>query len=226
MKKYVPALVAIASLTVLTGNVLAADDTISIAPPAYGWSGIYIGVQGGYGFGTNTWEAEIGGESDSGDLTGIFGGLTAGVNMQMGDFVFGAEGDISWANIEGDSTSNITFSCAIDDCHTDVDWFGTVRGRAGYAMGNTLPYLTGGFAFGNASGTADAGLGSYVVGEDTLTGYAVGAGIEQAFSPNISAKIEYMYVDLGTLDLPNNCVGGCSTDINFSTVKLGLNYKF
>ena len=75
-----------------------------------------------------------------------------------------------------------------------LDWLGTIRGRVGYAMGAWMPYVTGGFAFGGGTRTTNIGSQSATA---THTGYVLGAGVEYAFSPQWTAKLEYQYLNLG-----------------------------
>ena len=106
--------------------------------PVYNWSGFYIGINGGGAFGTSAW-----------DLTGSFntsGGLvggTIGYNYQVGQAVFGVEGDVDWAEINGTPTTLPV------GCKTSDTWLSTVRGRLGYAADRFMPFVTGGAAFGD-----------------------------------------------------------------------------
>ena len=110
------------------------------APYAYNWTGFYIGINGGGGWGNSTWDS-TGGFDTSG---GMVGG-TVGYNWQMGTWVLGVEGDIDWADIKGTTATN----CVGGGCTTQNNWLGTARGRVGYAFDRWLPYLTGGAAFGD-----------------------------------------------------------------------------
>jgi outer membrane immunogenic protein len=122
--------------------------------------------------------------------------------MQSGSFVYGIEADGGWAGIEDD----------IDD--VTVDWTSTVRGRIGYAFDSVLVYATGGAAIG--------GVDSDIIGDgDTRLGFAVGGGVEAALTDNISAKVEYQYIDLGDDD-----IDGSPVEFDAHTVKAGLNFHF
>lgn len=173
-----------------------------VAPAAYNWTGPYVGINGGYGFGG----------THSGD-GGVVGG-TLGYNYQTGPWVFGLEGDMNWTNISGSGT------CGGAACSTENHWLGTVRGRLGYAMGatgNILPYITGGAAFGDIENSAPAGTVS-----DTKAGWTLGGGLEAAISGPWTAKVEYLYVDLG--DGPT--IGANSSGFHTNIIRAGLNYKF
>ena len=115
-------------------------------PAGYNWTGFYLGINAGGGFGNSDWNGFPISNSPSG---GMIGG-TAGYNWQgMGNpWVFGLEGDIDWTNVN-DSTI-----CGGLICQTKNSWFGTLRGRAGYSCDRFLPYLTGGVAFGDIQANA------------------------------------------------------------------------
>ncbi len=221
------------TLTACAGLMLAAMAVPSLAAdlprPAYkapvyvapfSWSGFYVGINGGYGWGTSNWTL-TGTSLSTGnfDINGGVVGGTAGYNLQTGNWVWGIEGDIDYSTIKGTET---TF-CGTAGCQTKNSWLATLRGRVGYAFDRWLPYITGGGAFGDVKMTPGGGPSE----TDTLAGWTVGAGVEWAFMGAWSAKIEYLYVDLGNA----NCSAatcGVSTDVDFKTnlVRAGLNYRF
>lgn len=130
-------------------------------------------------------------------MNGALVGGTLGYNMQFGSVVFGIETDLDWSNLKGSTTTNCPLGC-----ETKNSWLGTARGRIGYAFDRFLPYFTGGAAFGNIQAMA-TGL---TAATETRVGWALGGGIEYAFLSNWSAKVEYIYVDLGTMACPAaNC---------------------
>ena len=110
----------------------------AFVPVAYNWTGFYLGINGGYGWGSSHWS----GFGDSAEPSGGMVGGTAGYNWQgLGSpWVFGLEGDIDWTNIKGSFTS---VACPTG-CETKNNWLGTVRGRLGYALDRVMPYVTGG----------------------------------------------------------------------------------
>ena len=108
-------------------------------------------------------------------------------------------------------------------CETKNDWLGTARARLGYAgWNNLLPYITGGAAFGDIKGTSGAASVS-----KTNIGWTAGAGLEYAFLGAWSAKVEYLYADLGKASC-GAATCGVDTDIKFNAniVRVGLNYRF
>lgn len=221
------------TLTACAGLLLAAMAVPSLAAdlprPAYkapvyvapfSWSGFYVGINGGYGWGTSNWTLTGTGISTGNfDINGGVVGGTAGYNLQTGNWVWGIEGDIDYSTIKGTETT----ICGAGGCQTKNSWLATLRGRVGYAFDRWLPYVTGGGAFGDVKMTPAGGTSE----TDTQAGWTVGAGVEWAFMGAWSAKLEYLYVDLGSA----NCSAatcGVSTDVDFKTnlVRAGLNYRF
>lgn len=202
--------VIVAAATCITASAQAADIygrrpyaqpyTVN-QPLANSWMGPYIGGNLGYGWG----EVSHNGAKPS----GVLGGLQAGYNWQSGALVLGIEGDLQ-INSADDTFAAWKFS---------NPWFGTVRGRVGYAFNNVLLYGTGGLAFGSLKGELPGGLSETT----TSAGWTVGAGAEFAVNQNWSAKIEYLYVDLGE---KNFMITGLPNGYSFSTVRVGVNYRF
>ena len=154
--------------------------------------------------------------------SGWFGGAQIGHNWQHNHLVFGIEADIEGANITGSATAASTGGSAA--AQNNLDWFGTVRGRAGYAVGQALLYGTGGFAFGGVQDKLTSGAQS-VTHNATATGYAAGAGVEYAFNPSWSGKVEYQYINLGSDSLTEAVSGATAKfDHEYNTVRLGVNY--
>ena len=234
MRRYTLALVAAAGLGLgLVQTASAADIARPVykAQPApmlvgYNWSGFYVGIHGGYGWGDIN-SGTLGGSSD---IDGWFGGGQIGWNWQGAGspWVFGVEVDSAFANIENDTT--ITSGGVVANAFSELDYFGTARLRLGYAFDRAMIYATGGLAWGhNEIGVSVAGP-SFAAGatsSNTHVGYAVGGGVEWALAPNWSAKIEYLYLDLGSEQYFGGVGnGGFDADLQAHTVKVGLNYRF
>src|SRR5665811_1945669 len=132
------------------GQAMPARAPVYVAP-AYNWTGFYVGINGGGGWGHSDW-SNPSGTADA-KLSGSLVGGTLGYNYQVGQAVFGLEGDIDWSNIRGTATCGVTFSCTTRD-----SWLGTARGRIGYAFDRFLPFVTGGAAFGDIKNSV-AGVG-------------------------------------------------------------------
>ncbi|MGO9984371.1 MAG: outer membrane protein [Rhodomicrobium sp.] len=222
----------------------------SYAPPAayvdtYSWAGFYAGVNGGYGWsnGGNALGYNDGGagfiggtdQSARAQPQGGFGGGQIGYNFQRGSIVYGFETDFQGGDMS-DRVSGVTANGNGFTSRESADWFGTVRGRLGYAFGRTLFYGTGGFAYGdvrqNAFVTDSTAPESVSLRNSGVqTGYTVGGGIEYKITPSWSLKGEYQYIDFGSeklngIDTTGAAVTANGADTSFSTVKLGLNYRF
>ena len=222
MKKLLLASVGVLALGIASAS--AADiarrppPPAPIYTPAYNWTGFYVGINGGGAFGHSELSNTRG--STGYNVTGGLVGGTIGYNYQINQLVLGIEGDIDWADISGNSSSGI---CATFACSTKNDWLGTVRGRIGYAFDRFMPYVTGGAAFGDVK-TSVAGFSGQT---DTRAGWTAGGGLEFAINGPWTAKVEYLYVDLGD-DTCSAVNCGVSTTTNFHTniVRAGVNYRF
>src|SRR3954454_23459809 len=138
------ALLAVAATAAVAADLpraVPARAPAAYLPIRYNWTGFYVGINGGYAWGRSHWNSF----GSSSDPSGGMVGGTAGYNWQGAGspWVFGLEGDIDWTNIK-DSTA-----CGALNCQTKNNWFGTVRGRVGYAFDRFLPYFTGGLAVGD-----------------------------------------------------------------------------
>jgi outer membrane immunogenic protein len=212
---------------------MKAPASAPVAAPLFNWSGFYVGVNGGYAQGDYDYVFPLLGRDVGRKLDGWVLGGTLGWNWQApgNNAVFGIESDLAWADINGNSLCpNPTFSCNA----RVSDWLGTVRGRFGVSGGlipNTmLVYVTGGFAVGQVEReSADPNVPLFLNQRKTARGWTGGAGLEWAFAPNWSAKVEWLYVDLDREAFPS-AAGGSFSQVNigtqFNLVRAGLNYRF
>jgi len=193
----------------------------------YNWTGFYLGVNGGYGWGSQNPFNIITDRFDNfstGLSGGAFGG-TIGAQIQASHVVMGLEADLDWANIKGSTVANPTIGGVpqgLVNATTNIDWESTVRARVGYASDNWLFYGTGGLALLGAktSLTALAGgtCGSIIVGcsaSNRQAGLVLGGGLEYGFTESISAKLEYLYITAASLAVSQH-----------GEVRAGLNYRF
>ena len=231
--RYLSTIVA-AGLVLGTATIASAADlgrpVYKAAPApvmAFNWSGFYIGGNVGYGWGEGKFD-NLG--SDSWKQDGVFAGGQIGWNWQGAGspWVFGLEVDSQWANMEDSVT--VAAGGVVANAFSELTYFGTARARLGYAVDRTLWYATGGLAWGtNEVGASIAAPGFFAAGtaSDTHVGWTVGAGVEWALLDNWSAKVEYLYLDLGnTTYLGGPAAGGFNVDLTAHTVKVGLNYRF
>lgn len=220
-------LLAGVALAALIGSASAADvprrvEAVRAAPPVayvvpvYNWTGFYAGINAGGGWGNSS----LSGPPSTGDFDtsgGLVGG-TLGYNWQSNQIVFGVETDIAWSNIEGSTR------CGIGRCNVANNWLGTARGRIGYAADRFMPYITGGLAYGDVEASATGFRGR----TDTRAGWTLGGGVEFALSAPWTAKLEYLYVDLGEFNCGSACGAAPPDRVEFKShiVRAGLNYRF
>lgn len=240
-------LILIATATAaLSTTALAADMRARMplkAPPAavavYNWTGFYVGGHVGSAFSrapavtTVTATGAFSSAGNSNDST-FLGGGQIGYNWQFSpNWVLGIEADISATDINNGYTGIAGATTA--GYRQDIDLFGTVRGRLGYAWNNVLLYATGGYAWADTDfrRTQIAGItvaaipGTVETIGRTLSGYTVGGGLEYGFSPNWSAKLEYNYIDLGNRSAAFPISARTTAfDTEIHAVKFGINYRF
>jgi len=255
---------ALAASVALGGTALAADlprrTVAPVAPvmavPVFTWTGFYVGVHAGYGYADNN-ISTVGNAANtianvanlarppslSVDNDGFIGGVQAGYNLQFGALVVGVEADISLSDMSSGVSyaSPFTFGAALAGTRSEftqeMDYFGTVRARVGFAFDRAMIYATGGLAYGEVSANANffnsAGFLQFTGSSSEVeVGYTLGAGLEYAFTNNITLKAEYLYFDLGDRNVVVNAtpLGLNSYTSNFETnghiVRAGLNFKF
>ena len=229
-----------AALVLLTSAAVsanAADLPVKAYTPApvaaqvYNWTGIYVGANGGYGWGAQDPLTLFSNNLDRTSFNikgGMFGG-TIGAQIQQGYVVLGLEGDLDWANIKGNGISNpavLGIPLGTLNIATNTSAVMTARARVGAAMNNWLFYATGGVAFdkSSANGTSIGAVACGAVGvlpncsaSSWRPGLAAGLGLEYGFAQNWSAKLEYLYIaTVGS---------GVSTD-HIDTIRAGVNYRF
>jgi outer membrane immunogenic protein len=220
--------------------------------PAFSWTGLYVGGNGGYGWGEGSapWDSYLGyyyagwdpyAYRGGSDPEGGFGGLQIGYNYQFSNnVVLGVEADFEFGSLKDTLNYNVSntfgggFEQDIGSIETKIEAFGTVRARLGYAFDRFLPYVTGGVAWGNVkvseewstsfNGIYDPFLSGAASVSDTRWGWTLGGGAEYAFTDNWTVKAEYLYADLGDIDWDSDA--GTRIDVKLQTVKVGINYKF
>lgn len=230
MKRF---LLASAAVLAFSTTAFAADRPVpyKAAPmvaPVFTWSGCYGGIEGGYAWGKATSvDIEIvPGEVDARpDPKGGLAGGTLGCNFQASpNWVWGVEGDMSWADIKGSSPF---FPVPTFTRTTQQDWLATARGRLGYAVDRSLWYVTGGAVFAGVKEREFDGAGVDVLTKNRRTGWVVGAGVEWALAaPQWSVKVEYLYADLGKALSAGAPVTDQRDHIRESIVRVGINYRF
>jgi outer membrane immunogenic protein len=235
MKKL--ALAAAAIFALFAGSASAADMAArpyvkAPAPVAavYNWTGFYLGGHVGWGEAKEDWfliqnAAGFGFRQD-----GVIAGGHAGYNWQLGsNFVIGAEFEGSWSDLRQGNVPCTIAGAAI--CRNDVDWLGSVRGRAGVAFNQILFYAAGGWAFADVTNDRQFLLAPGITSgvRDTRDGWVVAAGVEWAFAGNWIGRVQYDHYDFGTktyLVPALSNVSDTRVSLTVDTVRVGLSYKF
>lgn len=207
--------------------------------PAFKWTGFYLGAHGGYAWGEVEQRQTTGGMPVGPfkyDTNGAFGGGTVGYNVQMGGIVMGVEGDFGWMDLNGKGRIPSSNPAAHQDITLDGGLYGDITGRLGFAANRTLLYGKGGWAwFDGEARQKTTNPGFVTHGTDkAFDGWVAGAGIEHAFAPNITIKVEYLHFDFGhqggdqtsVTDPPIGFVYKNTTDLTADLVKAGMNFKF
>jgi len=256
------ALAALAATSAASAADLAARPYTKapVMAPVYDWTGFYIGGNVGYSWGrssdtstlTNGAGTVLFTSGAGANMDGVIGGGQIGYNWQVQNWVWVLEADIQGSDQKG----RRDFLCPIGVCtpgalilvapgpavpvalDQKLEWFGTVRGRVGVlATPQVLFYATGGLAYGEVNTSAVIGAGAFGFNaHDTRVGYTVGAGVEGVIAGNWTAKLEYLYMDLGRTSgsflttIP--ALGGGVLSYSYSSritdniVRVGVNYKF
>lgn len=206
MKKVLLATIAL----LVAGPALAADLGGRRTGPYYGpetarslfnWTGFYVGGNAGWG-----WGSALGT-----DPSGYLIGLQAGYNFQYASgLLAGVESDIAITGLDATGAGGTV----------SLDYIGTVRGRLGYTMDRFLVYGTGGLAYGRG----DVSVGG-LSNTQTHFGWTIGAGVEAFIAPNITARLEYLFADLGK-ETYATVTGPARVGFDASIVRMGMNYKF
>ena len=199
-----------------------------VVAPVYNWTGIYIGANAGYGMGKQDPLGLISNDFDRFDYTlsgGMIGG-TFGAQIQSGHVVLGLEGDIDWTSMSGSGSGSVVKLGVLQGTATiasKVSGIDTLRARVGYAYDNWLFYGTAGVALTNDTSSftqtvgfvCNNGIVPCTSKADWHAGVAGGAGIEYGITPNLSTKVEYLWVGAGA--------GNTLTE---NIVRAGLNWRF
>ena len=231
---------------IAAGDGFAAD--LPVGPPAavnytpsslgYSWGGFYVGLNAGYGFGKSSWSGLVPGVVSAAtgnfNVNGGLAGGTIGINYQAQSFVAGFEADADWTGFSGSNSTDPYCVLMSGSCQTKQPWLATVRGRFGFAIDRLLIFATAGGAFGEIR----AGLNPPGVYDTTNgVGWTAGAGLEVGITDNWTAKVEYLYVDLGNGSCNMNCgsvpnaFGTLSPvpitiPLTENLVRGGINYRF
>jgi outer membrane immunogenic protein len=179
------------------------------------WSGPYWGITGGAAWGQSIHTDNNGATSGDFDLHGGLLGVQGGYNWVVDAWVIGVEADASLSTLKGTKYGICSLGCT-----TDLRWLGTLRGRAGYSIGKFLPYVTAGLATGEVKAET-----LNISNSETRVGWTAGAGIAYAFTTGFSIKAEYLYTDLGHVNVPTPVPLRAKAD-DIQAIRVGLNFAF
>jgi outer membrane immunogenic protein len=223
----------------LGADLAAYTKAPAFATPVYDWSGFYVGVFGGGGFGNHNVNSASGPATPFANYTanyssqgGVAGG-EAGYNFQSGNVVVGIEADGFWSGIKGNDAAAVAAG-AFPITSADADnlrWGGTLRARGGFTVDRWLMFFTGGWAFGDLLHTNT----DPVLGVDQFTvhanGLTAGGGIAYALTNNVIGKVEYRYYNFNGYNRAGNPLTPngqlpYTTQTTYSVITVGLDYKF
>lgn len=208
------------------------DEPIHVPRYRFSWTGFYVGANVGYSWGDSSTFSGDGGFDGATDgfviqPTGWLGGIQGGYNWQVENFLFGVEGDLGMLGATDRQSTTAAFTEA------EYGAYGALTARLGVTEDRWLFYLKGGLAFAEIENRAGALIGGGVVNpfdltetEETRLGWTLGGGLEYAFRPDWSLKLEYMYMDFGTDNSSNFDGDGFTHDNELHSIKVGVNYRF
>ena len=240
MKKIVLSAIVIATFN----NIASAGG--DIVPTLYAsttdsWNGFYVGIQAGGAWGNADVDYKAGLQNDHYlsethglDVNGFTGGVFAGYNWLLNkNWLVGIEGE--WNYISADDTDDVVDSITgvsryPHQTTVEQKWDASLRLRTGYVLGDYLPYITGGIAWGRFN--EEFYIPGRPVSKDiTLTGWTIGTGLEIRLTDNIHGRIQYRYTDYGNKTkrlIENGGVGDFDAKLNYNShlLTFGIVYRF
>ena len=216
----------------LDSPAIAADVRLPVKAPhiqsVFDWTGFYIGAHAGFGRGASSavlTDPAI--TASSGSFGGVIGGVQAGYNVQLSSgIVLGAEADITFPNYLASNSIAALLATPRSDVVEQLDYAGSLRGRIGYASGHWLAYATGGLAWAGERFVNTPAIGSEEKELNVRLGWAAGAGVEYAFAPHWSLRLEYLYSRFEQADIRFPSVTQISSSLDLQSIRVGLNRKF
>ncbi len=216
----------------LDSPAIAADIRLPVKVPhiqsVFDWTGFYIGAHAGFGRGASSavlTDPAI--TASSGSFGGVIGGVQAGYNVQLSSgIVLGAEADITFPNYLASNSIAALLATPRSDVVEQIDYAGSLRGRIGYASGHWLAYATGGLAWAGERFVNTPAIGSEEKELNVRLGWAAGAGVEYAFAPHWSLRLEYLYSRFQQADIRFPSATQISSSLDLQSIRVGLNRKF
>jgi outer membrane immunogenic protein len=228
---------------------------------AYNWGGLYVGGNIGYGWGAASdpglsfvdpaaifagYFAAGGNVTPNLNPSGLIGGGQIGFNWNLSpSWVVGLVADFQGSGIKDSATNTVTppgFLTSLQSNSEQIDWFGTLRAKLGFALNNWLLYGTGGLAYGRVATSGCICFGTTIAGPLNFTGsnsatnigWAVGAGLNYGLTSNWIVGVEYLYVDLGNVSYVETTTnpGALASSLTINNraavqiARVSLDYKF
>ncbi len=217
------------SLLALAGRADAADLPVK-APhiqSIFDWTGLYIGAHAGFSRGSSSAVlSDPSATATRNTFDGMIGGVQAGYNYQLRSGVLlGIEADFSFPNYLPSNSVVSSLATARSAVTEQWDYVATARGRVGYAAGRWLTYATGGLAWTGERFLDTPALGNDEKKLNTRLGWVAGAGVEYAFAPHWSVKLEYLYSRFGNADIGFPSGTHYASTLDFQSLQVGLNRK-
>jgi outer membrane immunogenic protein len=200
-------------------------------PPAFSWTGCYIGGDVGGVWANGHMDDELHGMELSTTHSGVVGGPEIGCNYQTGSIVWGIEGNFDWTSLQFTGIGTTVPGVGTLQGSANTDWIADVTGRVGWTAWNqVLLYVKGGGAWVRNNATVtNLTTGASVSETNTNDGWLIGGGVEWAFDPSWSVKVEYNYIGLDTWNMNGGIVFPADTfqlSRNIQELKVGLNWRF
>jgi len=230
------------------------DATPSLAyhPQVMSWTGFYVGGNVGFNYTISSFDHAAaplpactlitGSAADcstSGNLNSnsLMGGIQAGFNHQVGSFIWGLEGDITWRGHDPGKATFLPAFGVVQDFAESNGWLATLRPRLGFAYYRAFIYATGGLAWSSVSHTVTFRdplhvFPTLVTQESgSRLGWTTGVGVEYALTTHWTFRGEYLFVDLGEVNVATTATGGwwpTSTTLaeQQHLLRAALNYRF
>ncbi|MGZ5873019.1 MAG: carbohydrate porin [Bradyrhizobium sp.] len=212
------------------GDAARAADLPFKAPvlnAVYNWTGLYIGAHAGFGGGSSSAVlTDLATAAAANSFGGMIGGVQAGYNYQLrSGLLLGVEADISFPNYLTSNSVVALLATSQSVVAEQWDYVATARGRLGYAAGHWLTYVTGGLAWAGERFLSTPAVGNDEKHINTRLGWVAGAGLEYAFAPHWSVKLEYLYSQFEKADTVFPSGAHYTSTLDFQSLRVGLNRK-
>jgi len=223
MKKLLASTSALLGFLALANSAIAADAIA--ADPGYDWSGFYAGIQGGYSWADSAIDDGIGFDPEI-TVEGAYGGGVLGAQWQFDHIVIGVEGEANLSDADGSEDVSPPLGNFVTG---DIDWFGSISGKLGFAMDRWMVFGTAGLAFADATTGQNGDIIQILEEEkESFVGYTVGGGIDFAMTDNVIVGVQYRYYDFGSefVTFPSGDYTDRDFDLTQDTISAHLIFKF